>query len=111
MLLLAYIFFSLISEFYRYEQAEWFIFLPLLPAVQGKDPGRGNTVVPEHGIPKGLGGDELKGGLPGRQFNGMPCPVIEFIVYMISKSLHISVLIYSTNLGSFISHTIPLYAF
>ena len=51
----------------------------LLPAVQGKDPGSGNTVVPEHGSPRGLGGDEVNVGLPGIQFNGIPGPKIKFI--------------------------------
>ena len=48
--------------------------LPLLPAVHGKEPGSGNTVVPEQGSPSGFGGEELKAGLPGMQLNGMPGP-------------------------------------
>ena len=59
--------------------------LPLFPADQGKDPGRGNTVVPEHGSPRGLGGEEVKVGLPGIQFNGIPGPKIKsiLIIYVI----------------------------
>ena len=30
--------------------------------------------MPEHGSPRGLGGDEVKVGLPGIQFNGIPGP-------------------------------------
>ena len=49
--------------------------IPLLPAVHGKEPGRGKTVVPEHGNPSGFGGDELKPGFPGIQFRGIPGPM------------------------------------
>ena len=51
--------------------------IPLLPAVHGNEPGRGKTVVPEHGNPSGFGGDELKPGFPGIQFRGIPGPMKE----------------------------------
>ena len=51
-----------------------YLCLPLLPAAHGKEPGRGNTVVPEHGRANGLGGDALKVGFPGMQLNGIPGP-------------------------------------
>ena len=55
--------------------------LPLLPAVHGKEPGSGNTVVPEQGSPSGFGGEELNAGLPGMQLNGMPGPENKNIIY------------------------------
>ena len=60
-------------------------FIPLFPAVHGNEPGRGKTVVPEHGNPSGFGGDELKPGLPGIQFKGIPGP----IKWILSKIDHL----------------------
>ena len=57
--------------------------LPLLPAVHGKEPGSGNTVVPEQGSPSGFGGEELNAGLPGMQLNGMPGPENKIINFLI----------------------------
>ena len=46
----------------------WILKLPRAPAAQGKDPGRGNTVVPEPGNVRGFGAPLM----PLRDATGLP---------------------------------------